>query len=146
MNNEWMLIAVIFFGLLSYVAWIRWIDQHWIEKHIGNNNVIAMSFGVGFFGRATEPGKPKRSGGFLLLMQDRLFFRSRRKNVEISIPGSAIVKIYPDSSHKGVDLHQSVMKIDFLSEQGEKDSVAFRVPYPPQWIQAIGNISENIKS
>jgi hypothetical protein len=38
-----------------------------------------------------------------------------------------------------VDLHQSLVKIDFLNDQDQKDTAAFKVPYPPQWMQAIEN-------
>jgi len=27
--------------------------------------------------------------------------------------------------------------VDFYTQKKEKESVAFKVPYPPQWIQAI---------
>jgi hypothetical protein len=38
-----------------------------------------------------------------------------------------------------VNLHQSLVKIDFLNSRIEKDTAAFKVPYPPQWINAIEN-------
>ena len=98
-----------------------------------------MSFGVNYFGRSTEPGPPRRSSGFLLLLPDRLFYRSRLAKLELEIPQSDISSVYHDRSHKGVDLHQSVVKVDFFSDQGRKDTAAFKVPYPPQWIQAIEN-------
>jgi hypothetical protein len=53
--------------------------------------------------------------------------------------GRKIAHVYPDNSIKGYNLHQSVMKIDFINEHDEKDSAAFKVPYPPQWIRAIEN-------
>jgi hypothetical protein len=59
--------------------------------------------------------------------------------VEVEISGLRIKRVYHDISHKGVDLHRSVMKVDFLTDHGQKDTAAFAVPYPPQWIQAIKN-------
>ena len=100
---------------------------------------MAMSFGVNYFGRASEPGKPRKSSGFLLLFPDGLFYRSRTARLELSIDGNQIARVYPDNSIKGVNLHQSVMKIDFINENNDRDSAAFKVPYPPQWIQAIEN-------
>jgi hypothetical protein len=94
---------------------------------------------VNFFGNATEPGKPRRSSGFLLLFSDALFYRSRVKKIELEIPATRIARIYHDRVHKGVDLHQSLVKIDFLNEHDQKDTAAFKVPYPPQWMQAIEN-------
>jgi len=98
-----------------------------------------MSFGVNYFGKATEPGKPRRSSGFLILLPDSLFYRSRVKKIELKIPGSRIARVYHDRTHKGVDLHTSLVKIDFINAHNEKDTAAFKVPYPPQWINVIEN-------
>jgi hypothetical protein len=138
-NQQWMIIALIFFGIIAYIAFIRWRDRKWIEKRFSGQKVLAMSFGVNYFGRASEPGKPSRSSGFLLLLPDRIFYRSRTSGLELSIRGENIAHVYPDNSIKGVDLHQSVVKIDFMNENGRQDSAAFKVPYPPQWIHAIEN-------
>jgi hypothetical protein len=138
-NQQWIYIAVIFFGIIGYISFIRWRDRKWIENRFRGQKVLAMSFGVNYFGRASEPGKPRKSSGFLLLLPDRLFYRSRTSRLELSITGNKIAHVYPDNSIKGVNLHQSVMKIDFINENDDKDSAAFKVPYPPQWIQAIEN-------
>jgi len=134
-----MIIAVIFFGIMAYIAWVRWRDRRWIEERFGNQTILAMSFGINYFGRAAEPGPPCKSSGFLLLLSDRLFYRSRLKKLELEIPAAKIARVYHDRSHKGVNLHQSLVKIDFINSQNEKDTAAFKVPYPPQWMQAIEN-------
>ena len=138
-NQQWIYIALIFFGIIGYVAFIRWRDRKWIETRFGDQKILAMSFGVNYFGRASEPGKPRKSSGFLLLLPDQVFYRSRTARLELSIVGRKIAHVYPDNSIKGYNLHQSVMKIDFINEHDEKDSAAFKVPYPPQWIRAIEN-------
>ena len=136
-NQQWIFIALIFFSIIGYIAFIRWQDRKWIEKRFGGQKILAMSFGVNYFGRASEPGKPRKSSGFLLLLQDRIFYRSRTARVELSITGKDIASVYPDTSIKGYELHQSVVKIDFINENNDRDSAAFKVPYPPQWINAI---------
>ena len=138
-HQQWIVIALVFFGFLAYIAIIRWRDRKWIEERFGSQNLRAMSFGVNYFGQATEPGKPGRSSGFLLLLPDRLFYRSRVKRIELDIPGSRIARVYHDRSHKGVDLHTSLVKIDFINSEDQRDTAAFKVPYPPQWIQAVEN-------
>ena len=132
-----MIIAVVFFGIMAYIAWIRWRDRRWIDERFGGHKIIAMSFGVNYFGSATEPGAPRKSSGFLILLPDRLFYRSRLKKLELEIPAARIARVYHDRSHKGADLHQSLVKIDFINDKNEKDTAAFKVPYPPQWINAI---------
>ena len=128
---------MVFFGIMAYIAWVRWQDRKWIERRFGTDNVMAISFGVNYFGAATDPGKPRKSSGFLLLLPDRLFYRSRIKKLELDIPADQIARVYHDRSHKGVNLHQSLVKIDFINARSERDTAAFKVPYPPQWINAI---------
>jgi hypothetical protein len=130
-EQQWIFIAVVFFGIIGYIAWMRWRDRKWIEDRFGSRPILAMSFGVNFFGRASESGKPRRSSGFLLLLNDALFYRSRVKKIELEIRGTHIARVYHDRTHKGVDLHQSLVKIDFLNDQNQKDTAAFKVPYPP---------------
>jgi len=138
-TQQWLIIAVVFFGIMAYIAWIRWRDRKWIDERFGKDKIVAMSFGVNFFGSATEPGSPRRSSGFLILLSDRVFYRSRFKKLELEIPAAQIARVYHDKIHKGVNLHQSLVKIDFVNSQNQKDTAAFKVPYPPQWINAIEN-------
>lgn len=139
-HQQWAYFALVVFAIIAYIAIIRWRDRKWIEERFGNQNIRAMSFGVNYWGSRSEPGKPRRSAGFLLLLPDRVFYRSRVRKIELDIPAANIARVYHDRVHKGVDLHQSLVKIDFLNSNGERDTAAFKVPYPPQWIQAIGNI------
>ena len=147
-HQQWIFIALAFFGILAYIVIIRWRDRKWIDERFGNTNLRAMSFGVNYFGRATEPGKPRRSSGFLLLLPDSLFYRSRVKKIELEIPASSIARVYHDRFHRGIDLHQSLVKVDFINSRNEKDTAAFKVPYPPQWMHAIENtlIKKNKRS
>jgi len=138
-NQHWMVIAVIFFGIIGYIAFIRWRDRKWIENRFKGKKVLSMSFGVNYFGRASEPGKPRKSAGFLLLLEDGVFYRSRAAGLELHVPSNRIARVYPGDSIKGVNLHQSVMIIDFINENDDRDSAAFKVPYPPQWINVIQN-------
>ena len=78
-KQQWMIIALVFFGIIAYIAWVRWRDRRWIEERFGSQTILAMSFGINYFGRAAEPGSPRKSSGFLLLLSDRLFYRSRLK-------------------------------------------------------------------
>ena len=138
-EQQWIIIAFIFFGIIAYITWVRRQDRKWIDERFGGHKILAMSFGVNYFGRATEPGRPRRSSGFLLLLPDRVFYRSRLKKLELEIPAGSIARVYHDRAYKGVDMHQTLLKIDFTNSGNQKDTVAFKVPYPPQWMLAIEN-------
>jgi hypothetical protein len=59
--------------------------------------------------------------------------------LELEIPAARIARVYHDRVYKGVDMHQTLLKIDFTNSRNEKDTAAFKVPYPPQWMLAIEN-------
>ncbi len=139
LQQQWLIIAG-FFGIILFLIWIRYRDRKWIEKRFGKDRARAMSFGVNCFVAANPPEKPKSSSGFLLLLPDRLFFRSRFARREFDIARNRIVRVYHGTGLKGVELHQSLVKIDFFDIQNKKDTIAFKVPYPPQWISAIENL------
>ena len=89
-GGQWLIVAAAFFGFLACAAWIRYRDRRWIERRFGRDRVRAVSFGVNYFGREAEPGGPRRSSGLLLLLPDRLFYRSRLAGLELEIPGDRI--------------------------------------------------------
>jgi hypothetical protein len=94
-EQQWIFIAIAFFGIIGYIAWMRWRDRKWIEQRFGNRPIRAMSFGVNFFGVTSEPGKPSRSSGFLLLFADELFYRSRIKKIELEIRRTGLSRSIP---------------------------------------------------
>ncbi|MBU2649203.1 hypothetical protein KKI24_31130 [bacterium] len=136
-NQHWMLIALIFFGILGYIAWIRQRDQRWIEKKFNHEQIMTASFGIIYLGVTSDEGPIRRRSGFLILTKERLFYRSRRAGLELDIPGDKLLKVYHDVRHRGEEIHQSLMMVDFINKNKKKDTAAFRVPYPPQWIQAV---------
>ncbi len=136
-EKQWLLILLVFLGVVLYLALLRARERKWIANRFGEDKIIAMSFGVEYFGKSSEQGPPRGARGFLLLLEDRLFYRGRFKKREVEIPGASITKIHHGNTHKGVDLNQSVIKIDFTAPEGHEDAVAFKVPYPPQWISAM---------
>lgn len=136
-EQQWMVIALVFFGVMGYVVWIRWRDRLWIDRHYGLNAARIMSFGVNYFGPASQPASRRPSSGFLLLLPDRLVYRSRLARQLVEIPGDQVTHVTHGTTHGGVDLHQSVVKIVYDDPDNGPDAVAFKVPYPPQWIAAI---------
>ncbi|MDM8522555.1 hypothetical protein QUF80_04215 [Desulfococcaceae bacterium HSG8] len=136
-GSEWLVISLIFFGIIFYISWRRWQDRKWIQKRFAGREVRAMSFGVSYFGRETDPGAPRCNSGFLLLLSDGIFYRSRSAGVELEIPIPGVRRVYPDTRHKGVNLNRSVIRVEFEYEENQADTATFSVPYPPQWIRAI---------
>lgn len=128
--------GVLFFGFLIYSRIKRQQDQAWIKSRFSGVRPIIVSFGVKYFGLASDHGPIKSSSGFLLIFPDLLFFKSN-KGLEWSASAEAVTGVDHDTNHRGRDLKQSIMVVDFINPEAQPDRAAFRVPYPPQWIKAI---------
>lgn len=136
-GQQWLLFALLFFGAIGYVAFIRWRDRVWIDRNYGLDNARMMSFGVNYFGLASETSRLRTSSGLLLLLSDRLVYRSRFRRITLEINGANIIGISHSTSHGGVKLHQPTMQIAFKTPENTRDAAAFKVPYPVQWMTAI---------
>ncbi len=136
-NPNWLVFALIFLGIIFYFAFMRQRETRRILDKFEKNDIIITSFGVNYYGLESEPGAPLRSSGALVLLKDGIYYRARYANRELFIPGSSITYIGVSGVHKGKDLHQTVVVIQFLNQDGREERGAFRIPYPAQWVAAI---------
>jgi hypothetical protein len=136
-NPNWLVFALLFLGVIFYLAYMRQRESKRILQKFNKDDIVITSFGVNYFGLESEPGGPLRSAGALVLLRGGLYYRARFSPRELFIPGPAITYIGVTGAHKGRDLHQSVVVIQFLNEEGKEEKAAFRIPYPAQWVAAI---------
>ena len=128
--------ALLFLGFLLYSRSKRRRDLAWIAKRFPGQKPVVASFGVTYWGQESEPGPVHKNKGFLLLLPDRIFFKGAG-GLEWQVPKKRMLGVDHDHAIKGENLNQSVMIVQFNTEQGGATRAAFRVPYPPQWMEAI---------
>jgi hypothetical protein len=136
-NSNWLIFAVLFILIMFYLVYMRQRESKRITDKFDKNEIIITSFGVNYYGLESEPGGPLRSAGALVLLKSGIYYRARYSKRELFIPGSAITYIGVTNVHKRKDLHQTVVVLQFLNEDGKEEKAAFRMPYPAQWIAAI---------
>jgi len=136
-SGGWAVLALLFFGIIFFLFFMRRIEAGRIEKKFNAGRVIITSYGVNYFGLRSEKGGPARSTGALVLLKDGVYYRARFSKKELFIPAGAITSILIVGSHKGKPLYQHAVSIVFLNKQGKEDSAVFRMPFPGQWIEAI---------
>lgn len=143
-NPSWLILALIFMGIIFYLAYMRQKETRRITRKFPPEQIILTGFGVNYYGLESEPGRPLRSSGALVLLRDALYYRARFAQREITIPGAAITHIGVTDTHKDKPLHQNVVAIRFIGPDGREEKAAFRIPYPAQWVTAIkANLIEN---
>ncbi|MBU1341573.1 MAG: hypothetical protein KKE44_02400 [Proteobacteria bacterium] len=131
-------IGIIFLITIFSMTFLTYKDKKWVRKNYKKQDIIALGFGITCYGLSSDQGAPKKHKGFLLIHRHGLLFKSRFSNTLFDIPGNAIQKAYPATSHKGAKLYQSAVKIDFLTPENSTDTIAFKLAYPAQWIKIIG--------
>jgi len=136
-NPSWLVFALVFMGIVFYLAYMRQHETRRITRKFPSEQIILTGFGVNYYGLDSEPGRPLRSSGALVLLRDALYYRARFSRVELTIPGKAITYIGVTDMHKNKPLHQNVVAIRFMGPEGQEEKAAFRIPYPAQWVAAI---------
>jgi hypothetical protein len=136
-NPNWLVFALLFLAIIFYLAYMRQRETRRVLSRFAKDEIIITSFGVNYYGLDSEPGAPLRSSGALVLVKGGVYYRARFANREVFIPGPSITYIGVSNQHKGKDLHQNVVVIQFLNTEGREDKAAFRIPYPGQWVGAI---------
>ncbi len=143
-NPSWLTFAIVFLGIIFYLAYMRQRETRRITRKFPREQIVLTGFGVNYYGLESEPGRPLRSSGALVLLRDALYYRARFSRVELTIPGAAITYIGVTDTHKNKPLHQNVVAIRFMNAEGREEKAAFRIPYPAQWVTAIkANLIEN---
>ena len=136
-NTSWIYFVIVFVGVIAYIALMQRIETRRIMNKFSKGAVVFMSFGVNYFGLESEPGGPARSTGAMAFIKDGLYYRARHSGRELFIPGGTITNIEIIDQHKGKPLHQKVVGIIFLNQEGKVDRAAFRLPHPVRWVDAI---------
>ncbi len=131
------IIGCLFLCGIIGMSWLTHKEKKWIKNTYKKEDIIALGFGVTCYGLSSDQGASKRYKGFLLIHRDGLLFKNRFSKTRFDIPAASIKKAYHDTSHKGVKLYKSAVKVDFSASRKHSDTIAFKLSYPPQWIEII---------
>jgi len=127
------------------MSWLTHTEKKWIKNTYKKEDIIALGFGVGCYGLSSDQGAPKRYTGFLLIHRGGILFKNRFSKTRFDIPAASIKKVYHATSHKGAKLFKAAVKVDFSSSPKHLDTIAFKLAYPPQWIDIIDKAFIRIK-
>ncbi len=131
------IIGCLFLCGIMGMSWLAHTEKKWIRNTYQKEDIIALGFGVTCYGLASGEGAPKRYNGFLLIHRGGLLFKNRFSKVRFDIPAESVKKVYHATSHKGTRLYKSAVKVDFSTSPKSLDTIAFKLSYPPQWIDII---------
>jgi hypothetical protein len=92
---------------------------------------------VNFFGEKSKGMTQIRGNGALLLTKDYLYFQMWIPKKEIKIPLDKIENIEEVKSFLGKSKLRPLLKIDYIDENGQKNSAAWLVKNLQKWKSII---------
>lgn len=136
-NLDTFLIGGAFIAIVLIIATTRNRETARLQSLLQDKEVILSTLGVYYHGRESEPGRPLRSLGALALTTEGLYFRSRLFKREIFIPGSRLTSLSVVSEFKGKNMYENIVAVNFIGDDGKRDRVGFKIPFPERWSAAI---------
>jgi hypothetical protein len=113
-----------------------------IAKFQGNE-ILKLSESANYFGLESKGVRQIRGNGVLILTKKKLYFEMWAKpKTIVEIPINSIQKIERAKSHLRKNIIQKLLKVYFVNEKGNLDSVAWMVRDLEEWIQFLENMKQ----
>ncbi len=117
-----------------------------IEKIIAKfqeNEILKLSESANYFGLESKGVMQIRGNGVLILTKEKLYFEMWAKpKTNVEIPINSIQQIERGESHLGKRVFQNLLKVHFINEKGNLDSVAWMVRDLEDWIQSLEKMKQ----
>jgi len=142
-NINTLLIGGLFMGVVLTISFVRNLESKRLRNRLGEGNIVLSAYNVHFYGVESVPGIPFNNMGVLGLSGEGLYYRSRYSKKDLFISGKQITSIIATDDFKGKNMYGNIVAINFINENGDKDRVGLRIPYPEKWSQAINRLFLN---
>lgn len=108
-----------------------------ILEKFNEAEIIQVSEKANFFGLESKGSKQVRGNGVLVLLKDELFFQMWLPKRIIKIPVRSIKDISTPTHHLRKTKHIKLLKVEFINQDGNKDSAAWWVKDLKEWTTQI---------
>lgn len=136
-------LAGAFIFAVFFFMWFLQRDMKKVRKKFNEKDIVIASYGVRFYGLASEPGGLLNSGGQMILLKSGLYYKGRFDKRELFISKGDLLSIAVTDFHKGEPTIGKCLAFYFTNKDGKIDRAAFELPYPKQWVDAIKFYSES---
>lgn len=140
MNTAINFITASMFLIMALVFLVRKLNKSTMEevyaKYPENSRILTSPM-ANLFGLKSSGMKQVRGNGILLLTSSQLYFRMLLPKKEILVPLRSIISVETPRSFLGKTKRKKLLKIDFRSDAGSTDSVAWLVDNLEKWVETI---------
>ena len=139
-NISTLLVGALFMGVVLIISFVRNLEAKRLRSRLGEGNIVLSAYNVHYYGVESVPGIPFNNMGVLGLSGEGLYYRSRYSKQDLFISGKQITSIIATDDFKGKNMYGNIVAINFINDNGEKDRVGLRIPYPERWSKAINRL------
>ena len=116
-----------------------------IMEKFKDKKVLGAYGNAMFFGQESRGITQIRGNGVLVLTETELYFEMWFPKRILQIPFNSIQRIETPKSHLGKTRNKKLLKVVFINESGEIDSVAWFIrKRVEEWVVALEKIIQNI--
>ncbi|MBD3229097.1 MAG: hypothetical protein GF329_12990 [Candidatus Lokiarchaeota archaeon] len=108
-----------------------------ILEKFNEGDIILVSKWANFFGQKSKGSKQVRGNGVLVLTKEELFFQMFLPKRILKVSINDIIDVKKESHHLRKTKYIDLLKVEFIIENGEEDSVAWWVKKLEDWITKI---------
>jgi hypothetical protein len=137
------ILASAFIFAIVFFKWFLQRDMKKVRGMFKEEDIVIASYGVHFYGLASEPGGIIDSGGQMILLKNGLYYKGRFDKRELFISAKDLVSIAVTDFHKNEPTIMKCLAFYFTGSGGKIDRAAFELPRPKEWVDAIKYYFEN---
>ncbi|TFF93502.1 MAG: hypothetical protein EU544_05790 [Promethearchaeota archaeon] len=108
-----------------------------ILEKFNEAEIVQVTENANFFGVESKGGKQVRGNGVLTLTKGELYFEMWVPKKILSVPLNSIKKVTTTRHHLKKVKFVDLLKIEFVNEEGNDDSVAWWVKEVQEWITKL---------
>ncbi len=120
------LAVIILFRVLQSRKREQPVTAGWAGR-IAPEDALCIDRSASWFGRQSQGMAQIRGNGVLVLTRKALWFRRLAPDLEITIPLESIRKISTPRSFLGKSIFRPLLRVDFVTRQGQDDAAAWYV-------------------
>lgn len=138
----WVIITIVIVTVVFFLL-IRSLLKRRINSILENfrgRAIRKVERSANFFGIESEGMTQIRGNGVLLLTDEEIYFQMWIPNRELKIGRDRISGTEIVNAHLGRTRLRPLLKVNFMNRRGEKDSVAWLVNQPREWVSEIEGV------
>ncbi len=136
----WLIITIAVLGVIIFFIFLKKkqdeLEESFLKRFTGKNIRMMDKYAL-YVAKESDGHSHFRGSGYLVLTGDELYFERQMDGKIIMIPLSSIIKVDSTRRLGGQSPGKLMLKVEFKTQEGAEDAIAWKVKELDDWIQQI---------